>query len=409
MSRNGRRYRAGHARVQLALIAAIAFALLAPQAASAGKPAAAKTRPVVAVGNAFAGTVSFLDATTYANLGSFNIVPDLESRKLALFLNPITYIAYQEVRSQRGGENYVDDVATSPDGTRLYVSRGILQDVAAFDTRTGQMLWRTNIGGFTADHMAINKAGTRLIVSDITSGYERVFDPATGRIIASVAAGTYPHGVEYSANEARLYVGSIGTVSYPYSQNYLKGDRQITVIDASRWSVQKVFKFQFGVRPFVVTNDERYIYMQRSYNRGFVEFDLASGTITRNMNTLPTTPEGDALFPDNLPRNSMHHGLAISSDETKICNAGTIDNYVAIVDRASFATTRVTYAQNIPYWAMTSADGRACLVSNSGGDFVSIFDYATGTEIKRVPTGDYPQRMRVGQLSSAAVLSPSIG
>ena len=368
----------------------------------------AATRDVVAVGNAFAGTVSLLDASTYTNLGSINVVPDLASRKLVLFLNPITLAGYQVVKSQKGGENYVDDVALSPDGKTLYVSRGILEDVAAFNLVTKKMIWRTNIGGFEADHMAISPNGARVLVSDTTNGVVKAFDTATGRVVAQFTGGTYTHDVDFSADGTRIYSGSIGNTVLPYSLNALKGDRKLTIADASTYQVLRTYSFDLGLRPKVLLPDQSMIYFQLSYRRGFIEFDLASGT-TRRTKTLPATAAGDALFPDNLPANSMHHGLAMSADGRTICAAGTIDNYVAMVDRATFATNRVVSGYAKPYWAETSRDGTKCLVSNSDGDYIAVLDYVTGLEVKRVTVGDYPQRERNGRLDTTVTLSSKPG
>jgi DNA-binding beta-propeller fold protein YncE len=389
-------------RVRAALWAVLAAVVLAPAGGSAA------TRDVVLVGNAFSGTVSFLDASTHANLGSLNIAPDLATRKFLLFLNPITLAGYQVVKSQKGGENYVDDVALSADGRTLYVSRGILEDVAAFNLVTKKMIWRTNIGGFHADHMALAPSGTRLFVSDTTNALVKVFDTASGRIVGQFAGGTYPHGVDFSPDGARVYVGSIGTTSLPYSLNALKGDRLLTVANASTFAVQRTYRFDLGVRPYVVTPDGGTLYSQLSYRRGFIEYDLTSGSTRRTM-SLPATAAGDALFPDNLPANSMHHGLAMSGDGRTICNAGTIDNYIAMVDRATFTVNRIVSGYAKPYWATTSRDGTKCLVSNSNGDYVAVMDFVTGLEVKRVTVGDYPQRIRNGRLDTTIVLSSNPG
>lgn len=385
-----------------ALAALLVVAALIPAESQAA------TKNVVAVGNAFGGTVSFLDGATFNNLGSFNIAPDRASRRLALLLNPITAIGFQVVKSERGGENYVDDLALSPDGTKLYVSRGILADVAAFDLRTKRMLWRKDIGGFSADHMAINANGSRIIVGDITNSNMKVFDTASGSIVAQFNAGTYGHGVDYSADYSKIYVGSIGTISLPYELNFLKGDRQITIVNASNYSVLKTYKYDYGVRPFAVTPDDRFMFMQQSFNRGFAEVDLGTGAITRRA-SLPSTPAGDALWPNDLPRDSMHHGLALSGDSQKICNAGTIDNYVAVVKRSDFKPLQIVAGQSTPYWATTSQDGNSCLVSNSTGNNVTVFSYATGAQTKRVTVGNYPQRMRVAKLDTSVALASSAG
>lgn len=168
------------------------------------------------------------------------------------------------------------------------------------------------------------------------------------------------------------------------------------------------FRFDLGVRPFIVMPDGNTMYTQLSYRRGFIEYDLASGTTRRTM-SLPATAAGDARFPDNLPANSMHHGLALSADGRTLCNAGTIDNYIAMVDRATFAINRLVSGYAKPYWATTSRDGTKCLVSNSDGDYIAVMDYVTGLETRRVTVGDYPQRIRNGRLDTTIVLSSGPG
>ena len=43
----------------------------------------------------------------------------------------------------------------------------------------------------------------------------------------------------------------------------------------------RTYKFDYGLRPDILTSNETTIYFQLSYHRGFIEFDLASGTVTR--------------------------------------------------------------------------------------------------------------------------------
>jgi hypothetical protein len=82
---------------------------------------------------------------------------------------------------------------------------------------------------------------------------------------------------------------------------------------------------------------------------------------------------------------------------TKLCAAGTMSDYAAIVDRASFAYTIAAHGHK-PYWATNSARGSYCFVSFSGDDAVSVISYRKAKEIARIQVGDHPQRMRMGKV-----------
>ena len=114
---------------------------------------------------------------------------------------------------------------------------------------------------------------------------------------------------------------------------------------------------------------------------------------------------GWALFP------SMN--LALSGDGSKLCDVGTIDDYTAIVSTFSLATTgMVAYPGGaLPYWGQVSADGHYCFVSLSNRGEVSVVDFATATEVARVPVGTFPQRERISRIATSAVgsLNPAAG
>lgn len=388
------------------LLAALTVALTVM--ALGATSASAATKNVMVIGNAESGTVSFLDGTTYNNLGSFNAVPDLAWRKTVIFVNPITLVGWEVVKGQKGGERLVDDVAMSPDGTKLYVSRGMLMDTAAFDLKTKKMLWRRDVGSFNSDHMAMSPDGKKLVVSATTAGKAQVIDTATGKIVDSFETGTYPHENTFSADGKRVYNASIGTTALSYELNDLKGDKAITVVDSTNFNRIKQFKFEHGVRPSVLMDDEQSYFAQLSYTRGFAEINLNTGQIVRRADQ-PATAAGQAMFWDNLPANSAHHGLAANGAKDKFCNAGTVDNYVTIVRRSDFSTQSMVSGLKKPYWATTSHNGNDCLVSNSEGNFISVINYASGAETKRVNVGKYPQRERLGKLDTTVSLSSSAG
>jgi DNA-binding beta-propeller fold protein YncE len=379
-------------------ISALALSVLLLTSVETGAQAATPLHDVVLVGNSVSGTVSFLDGRTFANLGSINVIPDLQQRLAAM--NPIERAAYEVVRQQEGGDRFADDVYVSPNGRTLYVSRGNLDDVAAFDIASRTMLWRFKVDGFKADHAALSPDGTRLIVSATTSMEAQVLDTATGTLVANVATGTYPHANDYSANGAHIYNSSIGVTSLPKALDLLKGAKQLTVIDAHTFRVVRTYQFAEGIRPAVITPDETTMYAQLSYLNGFVQYDLTAGRITRTVQ-LPFSAAGRALNPDSYPNNSAHHGMAMSGDGTRLCEIGTIDDYTAIVARPGLTTNGfVNYPTNtLPYWATTSRDGQTCLVSLSNANAISVVSYRSATEVARIGVGTFPQRTRLGAVA----------
>jgi len=381
------------------LLAAAATACLLLSTGTAASAGPAAVRDVLVVGNSVAGTVSFLDGHTFANLGSLNAIPDLQQRLAEM--DPIRRIAYEVVRGQ-AGDKFVDDAHLSPDGRTLYVSRGILGDAAAFDVASKRQLWRTHLEGVKADHATLSPDGTRFVISAITSQKVQVLDTATGAPVGQFATGTYPHENIYSADGGHIYNASIGTTTLPKALNWAKGARQLTVVDARTLAPVRTYQFEYGVRPAVITPDEKTMYAQLSYLNGFVEYDLVAGRITRTVQ-MPFSAAGQALSPDKYPQNSAHHGMAMSGD--KLCMAATIDDYTAVVSRPGLTTDGLVHypVGATPYWSTSSVDGRYCFVTLSALDAVSVVDYRTAREVARVPVGDYPQRERLGVLAEDAI------
>ncbi|MEY9968412.1 YVTN family beta-propeller protein [Streptacidiphilus sp. MAP12-16] len=372
--------------------------------------AADSPRDVLVVGNSQAGTVSFIDAHTFQNLGSLNVTADAQQRIAAM--DPIQWAGFETVTSVEGGTRWVDDATLSPDGRRLYVSRGNLDDVAAYDIATGTQLWRTRLDGFKADHAALSPDGTRYVVSATTAQEAEVLDTADGAVVGTFPTGTYPHQNDYSPDGRYIYNSSIGVTSLPQFLEFAKGSLQLTKVDAKTLKVVQTWQFPHGIRPNVIEPDGRTMYTDLSYLNGFVQYDLATSRIVRTVQ-MPFSAAGAALNPDSYPQNSAHHGLAVSGDGANVCDAGTIDDYAAIV-ATSDASTRgtVTYPTgSLPYWATTSADGSLCFVSLSKANAVSVIDYATAREIARVPVGSFPQRERTGRIDPTVLtgLSPSAG
>ncbi|MCX4819483.1 YncE family protein [Streptomyces sp. NBC_01142] len=390
--------------VVLALTLTLAFGSVTASAASSAPTDGSRDglRDVVIVGNSAGGTVNFIDSRTYENLGSLDVIPDLDA--VLAGMNPLRRAAYEVVKQQAGGDKFVDDAHVSPDGRTLYVSRGNLGDAAAYDIASGRQLWRTHLDGVKADHATLSPDGRTFVISAITAAKSQTLDTATGRITGEFPTGTYPHENMYSADGKRIYNMSIGVTSLPKALNFLKGTKQVTVADAQTLKVVRKYSFEFGVRPAVITPDERTMYAQLSYLNGFIEYDLERGRTVRTVQ-MPFGAGGGAMKPDDYPQNSAHHGMAMNAAGDKLCMAGTIDDYTAVVSRPGLTTDGFVHypAGSLPYWTVTAPDGKHCFVTLSNRDEVSVVDYTTAKEVARVKVGDFPQRERAGKIAEDAL------
>ena len=100
-----------------------------------------------------------------------------------------------------------------------------------------------------------------------------------------------------------------------------------------------------------------------------------------------------------LLNDSAHHGIAINAAGTTVCVAGTMDDYVALVDLETEEATLLEGLGQKPYWVVTDKTGEHCFVSWSETDQVSVINYAEAREVARIDVGDHPQRVREGYLA----------
>jgi DNA-binding beta-propeller fold protein YncE len=398
------------------LLCACALAALLVAAPPATAKPRSKTRPVLMVGNNWAGTADVVDPKRFKRLERINIVPDLQERMAEIQSQPDRLAYFNAIRQLvgEGHDQLVDDAFTSRDGRVVYVSRPSLADVVAISLRTHKIRWRTPVEGYRSDHMAISPDGRRLLVSASTARKVHVIDTKTGAIVGNFASGDQPHENNFSRDGRLIYHASIGTVYTPLDDPLLddtKGDRWFEIVDARTLQVLRRVDMgdrlaQYGwpnmssaVRPMALSPDERYVYFQLSFLHGFVEYDLKRDRPLR-IAQLPLSEKAKGLPREQYLLDSAHHGLAMNPSGRRLCVAGTMSDYAAIVGRRRFRA-KVIPVGDKPYWATNSGDGRNCFVSVSGADRVAVISYRQRREIASIPVGDHPQRMRMGRIRRA--------
>jgi DNA-binding beta-propeller fold protein YncE len=399
--------------VAAALAAAVAFAC--PAFAAKGTQQS-ELVPVLFVGNNWDGTADVIrqggtqSQPTFERVARVNIIPDINERLLEIYTDPVRLAYFLAIREfvGEGHDQFVDDMFTSKDGKLLVVSRPSLADVVGIDLASRQIVWRFRVDGQRSDHMAMSPDGQHVAVSASTGNVVHILDTYTGQEVGRFPSGDSPHENNYSKDGSKIYHASIGLVYTPLDQPALdttKGDRRFQIVDAS--TNQIIEKIDMGkkleeagypnmssaVRPMALSPDERFLYFQVSFFHGFVEYDFDQDRVTRVAalpNLVPDMPREQYLL------DSAHHGIAMNPQGTRLCVAGTMDDYAAIVTRDTFEYKLIQTGEEKPYWVTNSGDGRYCFVSWSGSDRISAISYTRREEVAQVPVGDHPQRMRMG-------------
>jgi len=372
---------------------------------------------VVFAGNNWDGTADVLRFTppskekpaSFKRIARLNIIPDRDQRMQEILTHPQRLAYFLAIRQAigEGHDQFVDDMYSTNDGTHLIVSRPSFADVVSIDLATGQIAWRFKVDGQRSDHMGLSPDGKYVAVSASTGNVVHVLDTATGQEAWRFPSGDSPHENTYSRDGTRIFHASIGLVYTPADQPQLdttKGDRRFEIVDTSTHQVIKTLNMgqklaeagypnmSAAVRPMALSPDEKSVYFQVSFFHGFVEYNFAEDRVTRVANLPNLVPE---MPREQYVLDSAHHGIAMNGAGTKLCVAGTMDDYAAIVSRKTFGY-RLIQAGEKPYWSTNSQDGKYCFVSWSGTDSLSAISYGSESEVARIQVGDHPQRVRNG-------------
>lgn len=375
---------------------------------------ATSTQPVIFVGNNWAGTVQVIDPNGYTSLGDpVDVIPDIDERMAEIYTDPVRLAYFLAIRMGpgEGHDQFVDDMYSSTDGRLLVASRPSLADVVGIDLNTREIKWRFRVDGQRSDHMALSPDGKHVAVSASTANLVHILEVETGKQVGTFPSGDTPHENVYSHDGKRIYHASIGLVYTPTDQPAFDSTKGVRIFQTVDLATGKIDRFDLrekldaagypdlssAIRPMAHTPDERFFYFQVSFFHGFVEYDMVTGTVTR----VASLPKFTTAPREQYVNDSAHHGIAMNGKGDKLCVAGTMDDYAAIVDRRTFNFKIIDQPQDgKPYWATSSADGRYCYISWSGTDEMTVVSYDKGTTVKRVPVGDHPQRIRAGYVTA---------
>ena len=279
---------------------------------------------------------------------------------------------------------------------RLYVTSHRGDELIAIDLATDSIVWRKNFGKY-ADSFWVTPDGRRIYLPLRGEVFWRVIDAATGAVLGQIdtergkqyavdpIADIGPHNTWMDPAGRRVYM-EVLTVSYVY------------VADARTNQVLgKIGPFSKGIRPFVVTDDERYLYANVDGLLGFEVAEigkdfLRGGMIRRVEARIP--PERLADIPDppkQKPHSTPSHGINITPDQKEVWMVDGVYGYVYVFDVTSPTTEQIAsipiFAERTqrphPGWITFGIDGRYAYPD--GG---VVIDTRTKKVVARIPTSE---------------------
>jgi DNA-binding beta-propeller fold protein YncE len=217
---------------------------------------------------------------------------------------------------------------------RLYVSSNKKDEVIAVDLLTEKIVWRKKYGEYADSMWMMPDGKTFWLPCKYTTDWY-VIDAATGDVLTRVTTergkqyetgdtiGSWgPHNTWSNPAGTRVYL-SVLTVPYLY------------VADAARYTIlQKIGPFARGIRPFAVSDDERYVFANVDALLGFEVADVKSGKVIHRVvaktpaerlpNVKPTTKA--------LPHSTPSHGINITPDQKEVWVVDGKNGYVFVYD-----------------------------------------------------------------------------
>jgi 6-phosphogluconolactonase (cycloisomerase 2 family) len=347
------------------------------------------------VANAEGGSVSLIDVAARKIVATIDTNPD------------------KTVVDRPGTPNYAQDTDVSPDGRTLYVSRGYLGDVAAFDIVSGKQVWRRSLDTTRADHMTITRDGRWLFVSALVHNRVDRIDAKTGEITGSFVSGVYPHDNQITADGKQVINSSLGNMSVPVANrdnvstpNEKSGYAyQLTVANVDNLNVVNRIRMPVGVRPWHMRPGGAELYAQTSNSHSVIAFSYPDGKELRRIEL----PVKDGVTNADYDFEAPHHGLAMSHDGSTLCLAGRASDYAALVKAPELELIATIPVGDAPGWSEFAANDSICLLANTRDNTVSFVSVTERKEIVRLPGGKGPKHITIAKIPAEVMAKASAG
>lgn len=287
-------------------------------------------------------------------------------------------------------------IAASAQLGRLYVTSHRGDELLCLDLATDAVVWRKNVGAYADSHW-VTPDGRRIYMPLRGEINWKALDAADGSTLAIVETergrrydvdpiqDIGPHNTWINPAGTRVYM-EVLTVPYVY------------VADTTTNAVLgRIGPFSKGIRPFAVTDDEKYLYANVD---GLLGFEIAeirknawSGHMIHRVEAR-TPAERIAEIPvppRSKPHSTPSHGLNLRPDQKEVWLVDGVYGYVHVFDVTSLPPKQIASIPIFldpaerphPGWITFGLDGRYAYPD--GG---VVIDTQTRRVVARIPTSE---------------------
>ncbi len=287
-------------------------------------------------------------------------------------------------------------IAASPQLGRLYISSNLKDELVCLDLATEKVVWRKQYGKY-ADSMQITPDGKTIYMPCRDEDSWWVIKADDGAVVTTIPVGrgkNYDDGPIGAIGPHNTWINPAGTRVYlevltmPY----------VFIADtATNKLIGKVGPFSKGVRPFVVTDDEKYVFANVDRLLGFEvgaarEGKAWGGRMLHRVEA-KTPPERATQVepPKRKPHSTPSHGIGVTPDQKEVWVVDGVYGYVYAYDVtvmppkqiASVALYEKPEEQPRPGWISFSLDGKY-----SYPDGPAVIDVKTKKVVTRIPLSE---------------------
>ena len=210
-----------------------------------------------------------------------------------------------------------------------------------------------------------------LVVLNKNVAQATILDAASGRVVATLPTGPFPHEVVVSPDGRRAVVANYGAQ---------EPGRSLTVLDLATRSVERTIDLGEYRRPhgMVWLPGGARVAVTAEQSQALLVVDVAAGTVAR---AIPTGARGT-------------HMVALHRDGQHAYTANIGSGTVSLVDLGAGRVVRSATTGRGPEAIDVSPDGREVWTADRTLNYVRVLDARTLDSLATLPSGEFPNRLK---------------